>query len=193
MLHELTGRILGLSEDYTTGKALMTIEINEKSTAKAVFNEFNDTTKLSVKVSKYREKRSLNANSYCWALCSLLSEKMSSSKVKYTKEDIYKNAIKELNIYRDFTLPPQEAYTLQKAWEMLGTGWVTEQVDYSEDGSNVVIRCYYGSSQYNTKQMSRLIDNLVQDCRAVGIETMPQNEIDSLCMEWEYEKTNKSA
>ena len=193
MLHELTGRIVGLYEDYTTGKALMTIEINEKSTAKAVFNEFNDTAKLSVKVSRYREKRSLNANSYCWVLCSLLSEKMSSSKVKYTKEDIYKNAIKELNIYRDFTLPPQEAYTLQKAWEMLGTGWVTEQVDYSEDGSNVVIRCYYGSSQYNTKQMSRLIDNLAQDCRAVGIETMPQNEIDSLCTEWENEKTNKSA
>ena len=193
MLHELTGRIVGLSEDYATGKALMTIEINEKSTAKAVFNEFNDTAKLSVKVSRYREKRSLNANSYCWVLCSLLSEKMSSSKVKYTKEDIYKNAIKELNIYRDFTLPTQEAYTLQKAWEMLGTGWVTEQVDYSEDGSNVVIRCYYGSSQYNTKQMSRLIDNLVQDCRAVGIDTMPQNEIDSLCMEWENEKTNKSA
>ena len=68
MLHELTGRIVGLSEDYTTGKALMTIEINEKNTAKAVFNEFREAKKLSFSIKKYFAKRSLNANRYAWHL-----------------------------------------------------------------------------------------------------------------------------
>ena len=46
---------------------------------------------------------------------------------------------------------------------------------------------YYGSSSFNTKQMSRLIDGVVQDCKACGIETKPQQEIDSLLKEWEEE------
>jgi len=52
------------------------------------------------------------------------------------------------------------------------------------DGENVIIRCYYGSSQYNTKQMSRLISNTVQDCQAVGINTMTPNEIAEMLSLW---------
>ena len=41
--------------------------------------------------------------------------------------------------------------------------------------------------------MSRLIDNLVQDCKAVGIETKSQAEIDSLLSSWNSNSgTNRS-
>lgn len=43
---------------------------------------------------------------------------------------------------------------------------------------------YYGSSCYNSKQMARLIDAVLQDCEAGGIETMPRKEIDSLVNSW---------
>ena len=36
---------------------------------------------------------------------------------------------------------------------------------------------YYGSSVYDTKQMSALIDHIVQDCKALGIETKTPAEI----------------
>ena len=36
----------------------------------------------------------------------------------------------------------------------------------------------------NTEQMSRLIDTIVQECRQLGIETRPQEEIDSLLGKW---------
>lgn len=36
---------------------------------------------------------------------------------------------------------------------------------------------YYGSSTYDGAQMARLIDNIVQDCKAVGIETMTPDEL----------------
>ena len=38
----------------------------------------------------------------------------------------------------------------------------------------------YGSSTYDTAQMSRLIDNIVQDCKAVGIETLTPSELAKL-------------
>ena len=36
---------------------------------------------------------------------------------------------------------------------------------------------YYGSSTYDSKQMARLIDNIVQDCKAVGVETATPQEL----------------
>lgn len=183
---ELTGKIESLNVDFVTDKAKLTLEINEKAQVTQAFDELHECEKLSVKIDKFREKRSLDANSYFWLLCGKLADKLTDEDVQYTKDDIYIKAIKEIGVYKDFqNLSPSDAKTLRHAWEMLGTGWITEQVDYMQDGENVVVRCYYGSSQYNTKQMSRLIDNVVQDCQAVGIETRTPQEIESMLALWD--------
>lgn len=136
-------------------------------------------------VEKRKKKRSLNANAYLWEMCNQLAIELSKEGEIYTKEDIYRKAIKESGIYKDFpNLSPKDADTLRHAWEMLGVGWITEQVDYMPDGENVIIRCYYGSSQYNTKQMSRIINHIVEDCNAVGIETMSDRERSLLIEQW---------
>ena len=138
---------------------------------------------------KKKRKRSLDANAYCWVLCTKLADRLSvTTKIKTTKEDIYRNAVRELGIYRDFPgLGTDEANTLRTAWEMLGTGWITEQVDFEADGDHIRVRCYYGSSTYNARQMSRLIDNLVQDCKAVGVETLTPAELARLKGAWTSE------
>lgn len=172
--------------DFETDKAILSLTIDNKQEAIQCFDDLRNEEKLSVKISKYRKKRSLDANAYCWVLCTKLADKLSDEKVKYTKEDIYRNAVKELGIYKDFpNMKQDDAKTLRHAWEMLGTGWITEQVDFMQDGENVVIRCYYGSSTYNTKQMSRLIDNIVQDCKAVGVPTKTPDEIANMLSLWE--------
>lgn len=189
MAFELTGNINNIAFDYFSKRVLLTIGIDEAHSAKRCYDELQGEKKLTFKISKYREKRSLDANAYMWLLCTKLAEERSKEGVKVTKEDVYREQIKDLSIYRDYNdLPLPEAKTLQTAWQMLGTGWITEQVDYSPDGENVTIRCYYGSSQYNTKQMSRLIDNIVQDCQAVGIETKTPNQIAELISLWEQVK-----
>ena len=57
-------------------------------------------------------------------------------------------------------------------------------MDYDRDGDRVVIRAYYGSSTYNTKQMARLIDSIVEDCKAVGIETLTPATLDAMKDAW---------
>ena len=47
-----------------------------------------------------------------------------------------------------------------------------------------MIRAYYGSSTYNSKQMSRLIDMAVQDCREQGIEVLPPERLAGMMEEW---------
>lgn len=190
---ELTGKIVDMSFDYASGKPRITLEINEKIAASDKFEKLRKFDKLVVKISKYRKKRSNDANSYFWVLCTKLAEALSDDKTIYTSEDIYRQTIRESGIYRDFpNLSKDQARTLQTAWKQQGLGWFSEQVDYAQNGESVFIRCFYGSSVYNEKQMSRLIDNIIQDCQAVGIETMPPDEIARLKALWgeDYEKYN---
>lgn len=42
-----------------------------------------------------------------------------------------------------------------------------------------------GSSDFDTRQMSMLIDNLIQDCRALDIETRPADEINAMLEAWD--------
>lgn len=47
-----------------------------------------------------------------------------------------------------------------------------------------IINAYYGSSSFNSKQMSRLINDVVEDCKVYGIETKTPEEIKSLLESW---------
>lgn len=133
----------------------------------------------TAKLSKYRKKRSNDANAYCWALLDKLADALDT-----TKEELYRECIRHIGPHKDFTLTEDEAKTFRVAWERLGTGWPTEQVDYSQDGEKVVVRAYYGSSTYNTRQMSRLIDQIVAECKAQGIETLPPDRLAALMEDW---------
>jgi hypothetical protein len=52
----------------------------------------------------------------------------------------------------------------------------------------VVVRAYYGSSTYNTRQMSRLIDSVVEDCKAVGVETLSPDRLESMKEDWNAQR-----
>lgn len=135
-------------------------------------------------IVKYREKRSTTANAYMWALCRDIGEK-----VGLTKDEVYRDAVREMPVYKDFhDMSEDAAKTLSVAWSKLGTGWFTEQVDYEPDGEHVIVRAYYGSSTYNTKQMSRLIDLLLEQARSVGVETPEDDYIKNLLEAYERAK-----
>jgi hypothetical protein len=130
---------------------------------------------VDVEVKEYREKRSLSSNAYLWTLLDKIAGAIGSD-----KESIYLDFVRQYGLFKDFTLTDDEAKTFSVAWSKLGTGWPTEQVDYAPDGDHVVIRAYYGSSTYNTKQMGRLLDAVIEECKELGIETRPREEIESM-------------
>lgn len=181
---ELTGNIKGLNIDFASGKAMLTLEINEKWAVKQAYDDLISAEKLSIQIDKYRDKRTLEANRYMWKLCGELAEKLSDDKTKHTKESVYRKAIKEIGVWADDEIEPDKVQWRRTAWEQIGTGWITERVDFTADGSKEIIRFYYGSSRYNKKQMSRLIDNIVQDCEALGIQTKTPDEIERLKSLW---------
>lgn len=187
-MYELTGKLFSLSFDRN-GKPMVTMAFDDRQGSVAMMDELYNCEKLSIKIDKYRPKRSLSANAYLWVLCEKLADKLSEDGIPHTKQEVYRTAIKEKGIYREQGgLPIDFAKTSRHAWEMLGTGWITEQVDFELDGDNVVVRYYYGTSTYNSKQMCRVIDWLVNECRQQGIPTKTEEEIKSLLNSWGAKK-----
>lgn len=73
-------------------------------------------------------------------------------------------------------------------WQSHGLGWIAEKLDEGQHKGFVLINFYYGSSSYNTKQMARLIDAVVEDCKEQGIETMSPAELEELKGMWKGER-----
>ena len=191
---EVNGKISNISLNLEKGRMVLSFEIEGQHNATALWEKYRNTELLDIEVKKHHESRSLNANNYMWALCEKIAQKLSREGETYTKDDIYRDSIEKIGVFHDDDIEPEKVKWRRTAWEMIGIGWITERVDFTQDGNREVIRFYYGSSRYNTAQMSRLIDNIVQDAKALGIETRTPEEIEKMKALWrEYEQKNKGA
>ena len=180
-MHEFTGRVSNIATSYATGRPILTVEADGGvQTLFQMFDELKDAEKLSFKVGKFRNRRSLDANAYCWTLIGRIAEK-----TNVPSSDVYRAAIKEIGGNYDVVCVKSEAVeALRDGWSRNGLGWQTDTMPSKIDGcTNVLL--YYGSSTYDTAQMSRLINIIVQDCTNLGIETRSPEEIESLLSSWE--------
>lgn len=176
---ETTGIIKDIDIDYKTHKAKISLLLDTKQLD--IVEELKNEDKLNIELKKYRKHRSLDANAYFWKL---LTELCELAEIDTVEE--YKRRIKELGIFRQFKIEKDNIKTFEKMWTAQGIAWFCEIADttYIGDAEFKIINAYYGSSSFNSKQMSRLIDGVVQDCKAYGIETKPQEEIESLLRSW---------
>ena len=135
---------------------------------------------VDVKITKHRQKRSLDANAYCWVLIDKIAEKM-----RFTRERVYRDHIRRIGGVSETVCVQDKAVDrLRQVWSRNGIGFQTETFKSKiADCTNVIL--YYGSSTYDTKQMSALIDSLIDTCRQLGIETKSAEEIESLIRRYE--------
>lgn len=176
------GELIDISLDLTTGKGKIALIIDTKDLGMLdVLNNLKEK-RLDIEIKKHVEKRSGRANRYFWELLEELCDKKGLDKLGE-----YKRRVVELGIFRVSRVPSKDYETIKKSWENWGEAWFCEVGDTEIIGDEEfkIVFLYYGSSSYNKQQMSRLIDNLVQDCKAIGIETKNQDEINSLLESWD--------
>ena len=149
----------------------------------------------TAKLGEKRRKRSLDANAYCWVLLGKLSVELSKYGTMITPEEIYRDLIP--NVGGNSKILPIRDDAIEEwknIWGCGRKGWVCEDIGECRTlpGYHNII-CYYGSSAYDTKQMSRLIDLIIQECRQQGIETMTPEELAALKEGWGDAQADKSA
>ena len=133
---------------------------------------------LIVEVKQYRKKRSLDANSYAWVLISKIADVLRSS-----KEEVY---IKMLERYGQ-----REEKLLSVVVEAVDMIYRATNNHCTEVGESELngklfkhMAILRGSSTYNGKEMSILIDGIVSEAKDLGIETMTPNELALLKEKW---------
>ena len=173
-MYELNGAIKDLNIDYKTGKAILTLAVNQKQSAMNCYDELNGADRLSIKIDKYREKRSLNANAYAWKLLTEIGNVL-----RISKEDVY---FKMLKRYGQSELISVKAHIP-----------ITEYVKYCEEAGESTLngtlfkhyRVYKGSSDFDKREMAIFIDGIVQEAKEQGIDTRTPDEIAQLKSLWD--------
>lgn len=127
-----------------------------------------------------RKKRSLDANAYAWLLLDRIAEA-----VRLPVVEVYRKELMDIGGASEVVCVKEAAVgRLNALWAQKGLGWVTEPLPSKIPGC-VNVRLHYGSSAFDTKQMSVFIDHLIDEARALGIETRPEEEVRSMLEAWE--------
>lgn len=137
-----------------------------------IFRLDKDTV-YDVKIDKHREKRSLNANAYLWKLVTEIGNILNKS-----KEEVYLQMLKD---YGQSMLIPVPRGTIPSRI----TKYYEFECSSQLNGKDADwYKCYIGSSGYDTKEMSILLNGVVQEAKNLGIKTKDDIELERLVEEW---------
>ena len=139
----------------------------------------------SCEIKEHREKRSLDANRYYWELCGKLAKAINDK-----PENIYRSHIRDVGNYETICIQTRAVDDFKRRWCSNHLGRFVETRESKLQGCTTVL-AYYGSSDFDSLEMSRLIDNCIQDCKAVGVETLPPDKIELLKEAWGHAPADK--
>ncbi len=173
---ETKGRIVSIQQTFPQRKTLVTIEIE---TAPVQAETLKDKI-LSIALKQWRDKRSNRANQYYWELVGKLAKAVGTSETEQ-----HNHLLADYGTYADED-----------------TSWFPESFDwtrvkplekhYRPTGEREMIRGEWkyeymalkGSHEYDTAEMSRLIEGVVYEAQEMGIETLPPDEIARMTAAW---------
>lgn len=178
---ELTGKIVGVSFDYLSGKPIISFEVNEKQPALGMVDELKDKDKLAVKVGIFRNKRSLDANSYFHLLVNRIA-----AVTKASDDEVKRNLVKRYG-----TLARDEDGQLVGAMLPAGVDidrfypYTRNYKTEYRDGKEYTCYLFYERTRnLDSAGMSRLIDGTVSEAKELGIETDTPEQIAKLKSLW---------
>lgn len=137
-----------------------------------IFRLDKDTV-YDVKIDKHREKRSLNANAYLWKLVTEIGNVLNKS-----KEEVYLQMLIDYGQSEMVSILSEiDVKGYFKYYKLAGTSLLNGK-EFNH------YKIYKGSSEYDTKEMSILLNGVVQEAKNLGIKTKDDIELERLAEEW---------
>lgn len=172
---EFTGRLAGVNRDWQTGQFNITFTVNESSAINEI-EHIQACEKLSIKAVKHRQKRSLDANGLLWVCLGKLAEAFHTD-----KWSVYLQMLKRYGQYTYICVKPSVVEAVKFQWresEILG------EIDINGKKA-VQMLCYFGSSTYNTKEFSVLLEGVISEMKEAGLETPTSEDMRRSLEQWE--------
>jgi len=138
---------------------------------------------LDLEIKKHSEKRSLNANAYHWKLCSMIASKLGTD-----KDTIHEWLIRDTNYFSIIDCREEAVDMIKSRFRYVDE--IESYVIETDEGYSWYkqLRIYKGSSEYNTKEMSELVEKTVEDAKSLGIETWSDEELAYTLSMWEGDR-----
>ena len=128
---------------------------------------------VAVDVKKWRNKRSLSANAYCWVLITQIAQSMTPP---MNKEEVYVEMLKRYGQGGFISIQADKASDVTRAFD-----YYVQKGEGEVNGKKFLhYMVYIGSSKYNTKEMATFISGIVEEAKDLGIETLTPQELEML-------------
>lgn len=174
---ECTGRFKGLGIDLMSKQQRLEIEVDND--IREEYEALRDKPKLKIKITRYKKKRSLDANAYYWVLLTKFAKVLRLSNPeahnlmvsRYGQFEMFDG--KKVCLSIPDTEDAEERVRQSTDYHLYSTPQVREGKDGISYRTYLLMR---GSHEYDTAEMARLIDGLIVSCKEAGI---PETEIAS--------------
>lgn len=167
-------------EPALSGGAIVRFETLDLKYQRELMHKY-EGKEIAVEIKTKRKGRSLDANAYCWVLCDKIA---TSSGVMVKKTDVYKQAIRDYGVTLVMPVKTDLFGDIIRWHEKAGLGNACDVLGPSRHKGYTNVMFYYGSSGYDSKQMSVLLDGLIADAQELGIQTETPDQIERMKAEW---------
>lgn len=130
---------------------------------------------LDVTIKLYKEKRSLNANAMLWSCLGEIA-----AVLRTDKWNVYLMMLKRYGKYTYICVKPNVVESVKAQWREC-----EEIGEININGEKAVqLLCYFGSSTYDSKEFSVLLDGVISEMKEMGLETPSERELDMVIEAW---------
>ena len=178
----LTGKIHSVAFSVD-GKPLISFEVNEGRPALKLAQKFKECSKINIKLTEHKERRSLDANAYYWLLVGKLSKVLNISTSYCHNVMLRRYGVLEMVDDAPIYLLIQDTDEASRKADEAEKYHIkpTSSVRTGNDGK--MYRTYMmlkGSHEYDTAEMATLIAGIRSECINVGIPVETPDEIANL-------------
>ena len=171
---DFIARIKNISSQFSN-QLNITLETTNMNIVDTLNNYIKSNRDLAVEIKKKSEKRSKDANSYAWHLMQQMGKYLNKS-----KDEVYIDMLGRYGVFTHIIVKPNVVSRIEEEWRLVrNLGEVT-----INGKSGIQLQCYFGSSTYTTEEMAAFIDGIVSECKEMGIDTLSDEEIDTMKNEW---------
>ena len=172
----MKAKIKDLSVQFENGCAVGCVTLRIPST------EIDRITKLAkaekeidVEIKEHRNRRTPDANAMMWACLQEIADAVQSDKWQ-----VYLQMLKRYGRFTYICVKPEAVAEVKKQWresEIVG--------DVTINGKPAVqMLCYYGSSTYDTKEFSVLLDGIISEMKEMGLQVPRSDEMQAALERW---------
>lgn len=171
---ELTGKVVGMVRSLTSRKINITLEINEDATE--AIQDLASIDQLDIVLKKHRNKRSLDANALMWVCFQQMADKVGTD-----RWSIYMEMLRKYGLFTYIVAKPNAVEAVKRQWRE------TDEYDriYINGEEAVQLRCYFGTSTYDSKDFSTFLEHIKDEMEEIGLQPPASQQMRRAIDQWE--------